>query len=1158
VFSFLIKYCFPEYHPGNKDNSFFTRRRIILVMILFISITAIIFIVNNSSNLLHSYDEIEEINMNATLNTLHSSLIHRGNSLHDTALNNVQNMDNTPLMGLHNYSSDYEIFSINSLKTTGVTFLAVIDQAGIIRYLKWYEPETYREIPTSGSDWVIPVTSLNCIGGNPLILQSSEGDLFLISYAQLIASQNFSSSEGFLIIGESLQPFIKKELNNPAMTASSLQIQSTSDRDMQSYIFRVQGGYNSLMVINETHIACEIVYPGYETTTNLSISFIGKKVFFEIGKSFVTTYFLQSILFSFMALSFGVFIMVLLFRKYDHASILMGRQEEELSLLKERREILDKFHVILDRYLHSGPDTDQNIALICTAAGGLLNAEYVVYSRIEDGNPVIVGSWPTADPLIDDWISHLVSSYHPYKGVEENMVIPLNQSCLGSTIHITLAYPSMRALLFRSVNPCDEILGYFFMFLKSEEDINETNQIVLDLLVNALYGEESRRVSKISLHKRDVVLEAIGHSATQLLGDLSISSIIEILQIFVTQIGVHEAHLFIWNTNNEGQQQITHDYIWIDEILKKSSGQLRWDDLLSSPVSEWLSSTTSPEIRAGPPDMFPDQKEFLESKNIHSMVFIPLLSQNEYVGALFLVDRIRDRIWLSTEIEALKIASGLIMATIAKIERDEDLREREENFKLFFNQLRDFVFVLDPEGRIITANLFALQEIGVKLSDLKGMHLSGTFTTRWMEDPLIKGEIKTASGYIEKSGLLLTIEGKEIPVEIRQLPGIWNGNQAIFCICKDISALKRSEHKFATAFRSSQLLHVIMNLRTDSIIDVNTTFCEILDISRDLLICSPPEFFYRFFELEQVNKIKEVILTHGSVQDYEVSIRTLNGDIREGSLYGALIEIAGDPCVFYSIIDVTEKKQAEVKIQNLLKDLSDTNLELNNFSQIVAHDLKDPLRGIYSLATWISEDCQDRIGLDGQKYLQMILEQVHRMSGLIDGILAYSQAGFLHEEKDIVHIDSVIREVIEILSPPPSVTICIESQLPAIFGERTKILQVFQNIISNSLSHSHKDDGVIRIRAKPYGETWLFEISDNGPGIDPSLHSTIFEMFKSFSSSQNKKGTGIGLSIVKRIVESSGGSVWVHSEPGGGSTFFFTFGKDSTLTTPFKSGVSEK
>ena len=301
--------------------------------------------------------------------------------------------------------------------------------------------------------------------------------------------------------------------------------------------------------------------------------------------------------------------------------------------------------------------------------------------------------------------------------------------------------------------------------------------------------------------------------------------------------------------------------------------------------------------------------------------------------------------WHAVELDALQIASNLIMATIARIEREEEHQRGEENFQQFFNHLQDFVFVLDTDGRIITANLFALREIGIKASDLKGIRLSGIFTTRWTDKSPSSENKGVFTGYQEQTAALLTMEGKEIPVEMRYLPGVWDGNQVVFCICKDISHLKRSEHKFATAFRSSQVLHAIWNLRDDRLIDANSRFFETTGFTKKELLLSVQQPGNEVIDPDQFRQIKEIILTEGSIWDLEIEIRTKTGDIRQGSLYGALIEIEEEPCVLYSIVDITDRKRAEMRVRSLLKELSDSNKGLDDFAHIVAHDLKDPPEG---------------------------------------------------------------------------------------------------------------------------------------------------------------------------------------------------------------------
>ncbi len=1140
MFTHLIKIIFPEYHPESPHGAFFTRRRILLIMFLFISITAIFFILYNSFQILDSYNDIEEENMASSLRSLQESILRQAETLQKTTRDYAGWDDSAQYVRDHNSRYENENLNPKSLKNLGITFVSVVQQDGKIQYLKWYDPASNEELPLSGPSSIISILKTNN-RVESFILWSENYDSLLISKAPITSSDGKMETGYLLYFGIPLDPIIKSAAGDSDITGIFVNAQPSPGNTYPYHSFSLLSpGTRTVTSLNDSAITGEISLPDSIGPTVLNITIHGDKRYYAKGMAFVTPYIWRSIAFTILTLLMGTFVMIELIRRYEHTQSLMGSQEKEIEVLKHRREILDKFHVILDRYLHAGPNSEQNIQMIVASAGGLFQAEYLAYIRVDNGQPTVVSSWPNPVLEIQTLLTNLVSTHHPYKGYAEGQVIPIPLVFFEDSSRIALVNPSIHAILFRSIRPCEETLGYFFMFLSSADNLDETNQIVLDLLINALNGEEKRRAEQISLQKRDIVLEAIGHSATRLLSDLSISSIVEILHAYVNEIGVDEAHLFIWRTDDDEELLLTHDYCWNSEASRYSSHQLFWDDLIASPIRNWISKDSVPGIRAGLPGNFPDAQDFLQAQGIRSLVLIPLLSQNEFIGALFLIDRKQDRIWLSTELEALNIASGLIMATIAKIENDEEIREREENFKQFFNNIRDFIFVLDTEGRIITANLFALQEVGIKPSELRGMHLSGIFTSRWIGSSLLSEEKIFSAISPERAAILLTIDGKEIPVELRQLPGIWNGEQAIFCICKDISGLKRSEHKFATAFRSSQVLHAIWNLRNDRLIDVNETFCNTLGFFRDDLLLNPEFSPCQVFDYPQIQKTKEVILTLGSIRDFDITLKTKKGEERAGSLYGALIEIDGQPCILYSIVDITDKKRAEIRIQALLHELSASNMELQNFAHVVAHDLKEPLRGIYSLVSWISEDNLDGINPKGQRYLQMIFDQIQRMNELIDGILTYSQAGFIRDEGEDVPVQLIVSEVIDTLSPPDTIRISIETELPVIFGERTKVRQVFQNILSNSLSFIPPHDGQISIRSRPHGDFWLFEISDNGPGIDPSLHGAIFEIFSSFSQSPDKKGTGIGLAIVKRIIDTTGGSVWVESVPGNGATFCFT------------------
>ena len=241
--------------------------------------------------------------------------------------------------------------------------------------------------------------------------------------------------------------------------------------------------------------------------------------------------------------------------------------------------------------------------------------------------------------------------------------------------------------------------------------------------------------------------------------------------------------------------------------------------------------------------------------------------------------------------------------------------------------------------------------------------------------------------------------------------------------------------------------------------------------------------------------------------------------------------------------EISEREKAEHKQTELLRELESANQELKDFAYIASHDLKAPLRAIKTLADWISTDYADKIDADGQEQLKLLKQRVDRMHNLIDGILQYSRVGRVREKNVNVQLDKLLPEIIDILAPPANIKITVETELPTIKCEETRITQVFQNLLSNAVKYMDKPDGSIRVGCSEEGEFWKFSVADNGPGIEKQHWERIFKIFQTLAPRDEFESTGIGLTVVKKIVEIYGGRIWLDSEFGKGTTFFFTFPK---------------
>jgi len=259
----------------------------------------------------------------------------------------------------------------------------------------------------------------------------------------------------------------------------------------------------------------------------------------------------------------------------------------------------------------------------------------------------------------------------------------------------------------------------------------------------------------------------------------------------------------------------------------------------------------------------------------------------------------------------------------------------------------------------------------------------------------------------------------------------------------------------------------------------------------------------------------------------------------EGNVYGIMTHA----------VEVTEQVRARQEIEKKAEELAEltrslecTNQELNQFAYIASHDLKAPLRAIATLSEWLEEDLADQLTGDSRDHLRLLRGRVERMAALIDGILQYSRAGRV-QHLEPVDVSALLNEVIALLAPPPEILMIVEPGMPTLQTEKILLEQVFINLIGNAIKYANCPNARIQVSVEDVGRYYEFAIADNGPGIAPEYQQKIWLIFQRLEARDKVEGTGIGLSVVKKIVESRGGRVWVESETGAGATFRFTWPK---------------
>jgi len=286
-------------------------------------------------------------------------------------------------------------------------------------------------------------------------------------------------------------------------------------------------------------------------------------------------------------------------------------------------------------------------------------------------------------------------------------------------------------------------------------------------------------------------------------------------------------------------------------------------------------------------------------------------------------------------------------------------------------------------------------------------------------------------------------------------------------------------------------------------------------------------------------------MNNGEIDSFTVNKRYLKKD---GAQFWARTSVAavrnllGEVQYQVALIDdITEQLEHEKQRDLLLKNLEKSNNELNDYAHIVSHDLKSPLRSMNALVTWLKEDYRDKLDEDAHKSFDILLKKIDKMDHLINGILKYASVDKIEQTKQDINLDSIVTDIIDIIHIPDHITVSKISNLPTIRGDKFRLQQLFQNLISNAVKYNDKEKGWVNVSCIDQNEFWQFAIEDNGTGISKKYYDKIFQVFQTLDSS--KESTGVGLSIVKKIVELYEGKIWVESQENIGTTFYFTLKK---------------
>jgi PAS domain S-box-containing protein len=476
---------------------------------------------------------------------------------------------------------------------------------------------------------------------------------------------------------------------------------------------------------------------------------------------------------------------------------------------------------------------------------------------------------------------------------------------------------------------------------------------------------------------------------------------------------------------------------------------------------------------------------------------------------------------------------------------EERLRHAAQEWRTTFDSITDLVSIHDKDFKIVRVNKAFADTFGMKPKEIIGKTcyelVHGT------KEPLQICPHKQTLDTKKPHGAEFFEPHLGVYLEVSASP-IFDENGEIIAtvhIAKNITERKQAEEAlrlFSQAVDSSADGIAMGNLE-GMITYVNEAFARMFDYSREELIGKDIASIYTE---EMILKLEEALkATIEGNWTGELIGRRKNGVAFPMMISSSrVLDDEGKVIAqMASHQDITERKLAEQKQTELIEQVESVNRELKDFAYVVSHDLKAPLRGISTLANWIATDYSDKLDEDGKEQLDLLVGRVDRMHALIEGILQYSRIGCVKEERIRVDLNELVPKVIDMVTPPESIEVTVEDELPVIECEETRIIQVFQNLLSNAVKYMDKPQGQIRINCDEEDSFWKFSVADNGPGIEQEQFERIFQIFQTLSPRDEFESTGVGLSVVKKIVELYGGNIWVESEMGKGSTFFFALPK---------------
>jgi PAS domain S-box-containing protein len=683
--------------------------------------------------------------------------------------------------------------------------------------------------------------------------------------------------------------------------------------------------------------------------------------------------------------------------------------------------------------------------------------------------------------------------------------------------------------------------------------------------VGILQDITDRKQIEANLRKRESILEAMTFAAEQFLKAADWREKIDIvLERLGWEFNASHAYLFEKYVTSEGVTLTSMTHEWTSPGCKSDLGNAQFINMPPAPMGfdrMYDTLNRGEPLIAGSSYFTVEERQYMDSINVKAMLEMRVSVNGIHWGTLGFDEVSYEREWTAMEVDVLKVAVNVLGAAIkrqldgAALQKELEDRKRteqalrfsEEKFIKAFQSTQVMMTIEGTDHLFIDANRAFINGFGFDLDEVIGHNSSDLNMFYDPADSRRLRQVFQEKGFLRdfetrfrrKSGeigfILLSSESFHVDnVEYTLTSGL------------DITDRKRAEENYRNIFNNS-IDGIFQSTDEGHFITVNPAMARIYgyDSPEDMLRSVNDISTQVYVDGEQRHEVRQRLASGERLIGYETLDYRKDRSMFWSSMTAQAVRDENGKVLYYegTVEDITPRKQAEMEREKLIADLESKNTELERFTYTVSHDLKSPLVTINGFLGYLEQDALSGNVERLKKDIQRIQEAVNKMQQLLNELLELSRIGRMINVPEKVMFDDLVREAMEVVQGQlneRNVTVHIQSNLPAVSVDKPRLIEVLQNLLDNAAKYmGDQPNPLVEIgqRGEDGGQL-IFYVKDNGIGVAPEYYERIFGLFNKLDP--RSEGTGVGLALVKRIIEVHGGRIWIESELGRGSTFYFT------------------